>query len=117
MRLHKRNVDTDIFHDRSIHRGKGLGRLASHAIVPVRPQLARVLGLKIDMSNLHWSNSIGQWRWIVQPQPRACEISHTCFELRAISPRNGYYWNGIYPFIDYSTSGNIDGMIEAAEVS
>ena len=39
------------------------------------------------------------------------------FELRAISPRNGYYWNGIYPFIDYSTSGNIDGMIEAAEVN
>ncbi|MCK8787734.1 MBL fold metallo-hydrolase [Roseomonas sp. NAR14] len=25
------------------------------------------------------------------------------------------YWNGIYPFIDYSTGGNIDGMIRAAE--
>ncbi|MGX9430832.1 MULTISPECIES: MBL fold metallo-hydrolase [Bradyrhizobium] len=25
------------------------------------------------------------------------------------------YWNGIYPFIDYSTGGNIDGMIKAAE--
>jgi glyoxylase-like metal-dependent hydrolase (beta-lactamase superfamily II) len=24
------------------------------------------------------------------------------------------YWNGIYPFIDYSTGGNIDGMIAAA---
>jgi glyoxylase-like metal-dependent hydrolase (beta-lactamase superfamily II) len=23
------------------------------------------------------------------------------------------YWNGIYPFIDYSTGGNIDGMIKA----
>ena len=22
------------------------------------------------------------------------------------------YWNGIYPFIDYSTGGNIDGMIK-----
>src|SRR6516162_2644820 len=25
------------------------------------------------------------------------------------------YWNGFYPFIDYSTGGNIDGMIKAAE--
>jgi glyoxylase-like metal-dependent hydrolase (beta-lactamase superfamily II) len=25
------------------------------------------------------------------------------------------YWNGIYPFIDYSTGGNIGGMIKAAE--
>ncbi|MGX9430471.1 MULTISPECIES: MBL fold metallo-hydrolase [Bradyrhizobium] len=25
------------------------------------------------------------------------------------------YWNGFYPFIDYSTGGNIDGMIRATE--
>src|SRR5689334_9290126 len=25
------------------------------------------------------------------------------------------FWNGIYPFIDYSTGGNIQGMIKAAE--
>jgi len=25
------------------------------------------------------------------------------------------YWNGIYPFIDYSTGGSIDGMIKAAD--
>lgn len=25
------------------------------------------------------------------------------------------WWNGIYPFIDYSTGGNIDGMIRASE--
>jgi glyoxylase-like metal-dependent hydrolase (beta-lactamase superfamily II) len=25
------------------------------------------------------------------------------------------YWNGFYPFIDYSTGGNIDGMIKATE--
>jgi glyoxylase-like metal-dependent hydrolase (beta-lactamase superfamily II) len=25
------------------------------------------------------------------------------------------YWNGIYPFIDYSTGGNIDGVIQAVE--
>ncbi len=27
------------------------------------------------------------------------------------------YWNGFYPFIDYSTGGNIDGMIKAANVN
>jgi glyoxylase-like metal-dependent hydrolase (beta-lactamase superfamily II) len=26
------------------------------------------------------------------------------------------WWNGIYPFIDYSTGGSIDGMIKAADV-
>src|SRR5215471_17200143 len=27
------------------------------------------------------------------------------------------YWNGIYPFIDYSTGGSVDGMIKAAEAN
>jgi glyoxylase-like metal-dependent hydrolase (beta-lactamase superfamily II) len=27
------------------------------------------------------------------------------------------YWNGIYPFIDYSTGGSIDGMIKAANAN
>jgi glyoxylase-like metal-dependent hydrolase (beta-lactamase superfamily II) len=27
------------------------------------------------------------------------------------------FWNGIYPFIDYSTGGNIDGMIIAADAN
>lgn len=27
------------------------------------------------------------------------------------------FWNGIYPFIDYSTGGNIDGMINAAQAN
>jgi glyoxylase-like metal-dependent hydrolase (beta-lactamase superfamily II) len=27
------------------------------------------------------------------------------------------YWNGIYPFIDYSTGGSIDGMIAACDAS
>ncbi|CCB63367.1 putative cyclase/dehydrase [Hyphomicrobium sp. MC1] len=27
------------------------------------------------------------------------------------------YWNGIYPFIDYSTGGNIQGMIKAADAN
>jgi glyoxylase-like metal-dependent hydrolase (beta-lactamase superfamily II) len=27
------------------------------------------------------------------------------------------FWNGHYPFIDYSTGGNVDGMIRAAEAN
>jgi glyoxylase-like metal-dependent hydrolase (beta-lactamase superfamily II) len=27
------------------------------------------------------------------------------------------YWNGVYPFIDYSTGGNIDGTIRAADAN
>jgi glyoxylase-like metal-dependent hydrolase (beta-lactamase superfamily II) len=27
------------------------------------------------------------------------------------------YWNGIYPFIDYSTGGSIDGTIRATEAN
>ena len=27
------------------------------------------------------------------------------------------YWNGVYPFIDYSTGGSIDGSIQAAEAN
>ena len=27
------------------------------------------------------------------------------------------YWNGVYPFIDYSTGGSIEGMIRATEFS
>jgi glyoxylase-like metal-dependent hydrolase (beta-lactamase superfamily II) len=27
------------------------------------------------------------------------------------------FWNGYYPFIDYSTGGNVDGMIRAAEAN
>jgi glyoxylase-like metal-dependent hydrolase (beta-lactamase superfamily II) len=27
------------------------------------------------------------------------------------------YWNGIYPFIDYSTGGSINGKIKACETS
>jgi hypothetical protein len=27
------------------------------------------------------------------------------------------FWNGFYPFIDYSSGGSIDGMIKAAEAN
>src|SRR5262249_47249170 len=39
------------------------------------------------------------------------------FPDAAILHTSDTYWNGIYPFIDYSTGGNIDGMIRAAEAN
>jgi hypothetical protein len=27
------------------------------------------------------------------------------------------WWNGFYPFIDYSTGGSVDGMIQARETN
>ena len=27
------------------------------------------------------------------------------------------FWNGVYPFIDYSTGGSIDGMIAASDAN
>ncbi|WP_027132461.1 MBL fold metallo-hydrolase [Geminicoccus roseus] len=37
------------------------------------------------------------------------------FEDADILHAGDIYWNGIYPFIDYSTGGGIDGMIAASE--
>ncbi|KAA0697458.1 MBL fold metallo-hydrolase [Neorhizobium sp. P12A] len=41
------------------------------------------------------------------------DISVT-FEEADVLHTGDTFWNGIYPFIDYSTGGNIDGMIKAA---
>jgi glyoxylase-like metal-dependent hydrolase (beta-lactamase superfamily II) len=37
------------------------------------------------------------------------------FEEADIIEVGDTWWNGFYPFIDYSTGGNIDGMIHATE--
>jgi glyoxylase-like metal-dependent hydrolase (beta-lactamase superfamily II) len=39
------------------------------------------------------------------------------FEEADILHAGDTYWNGIYPFIDYSTGGSIDGMIAAADAN
>lgn len=38
------------------------------------------------------------------------------FEEADIVHAGDVYWNGIYPFIDYSTGGSIDGIISAVEM-
>ena len=44
---------------------------------------------------------------ISQPTLREADVLH-CGDT---------WWNGHYPFIDYSTGGNINGMIKAAETN
>ena len=44
------------------------------------------------------------------------DISVT-FEEADVVHAGDTYWNGIYPFIDYSTGGSIDGMIAASDAN
>src|SRR5262249_45645884 len=52
-----------------------------------------------------------------------CGSAHTDSDISVTIPEldilhcGDTYWNGIYPFIDYSTGGNIDGMIKATEAN
>jgi len=48
------------------------------------------------------------------PAHTDCDVS-VLFEEGDIIHVGDTWWNGIYPFIDYSTGGSIDGMIRATE--
>jgi glyoxylase-like metal-dependent hydrolase (beta-lactamase superfamily II) len=48
------------------------------------------------------------------PAHTDCDISVNFTDADIIHVADTY-WNGIYPFIDYSTGGSIDGMIRAAD--
>jgi glyoxylase-like metal-dependent hydrolase (beta-lactamase superfamily II) len=50
------------------------------------------------------------------PAHTDCDISVT-FSEADILHCGDTYWNGFYPFIDYSSGGSIDGMIKAAEAN
>jgi glyoxylase-like metal-dependent hydrolase (beta-lactamase superfamily II) len=50
------------------------------------------------------------------PAHTDCDISVTFAEANIIHVGDTF-WNGIYPFIDYSTGGSIDGMIKASDAN
>ena len=50
------------------------------------------------------------------PAHTDCDISVTFAEADVVHVGDTF-WNGIYPFIDYSTGGSIDGMIAASEAN
>ena len=49
------------------------------------------------------------------PPTRTANLGH--FEEPDVLHVADTYWNGVYPFIDYSTGGGIDGCIRAAEAN
>jgi glyoxylase-like metal-dependent hydrolase (beta-lactamase superfamily II) len=51
-----------------------------------------------------------------EPAHTDSDISAT-FSEADILHAGDTYWNGIYPFIDYSTGGNIEGMIKATDAN
>src|SRR5215469_205629 len=52
-----------------------------------------------------------------QPETHENLLGFLCLKLRLPEPFHvgDTWWNGIYPVIDYSTGGSIDGTIRAAE--
>ncbi|MDE1995436.1 MAG: MBL fold metallo-hydrolase, partial [Rhizobiaceae bacterium] len=50
------------------------------------------------------------------PAHTDCDIS-VYFQEADILHTGDTFWNGVYPFIDYSTGGSLDGMIKAAEAN
>jgi glyoxylase-like metal-dependent hydrolase (beta-lactamase superfamily II) len=50
------------------------------------------------------------------PAHTDCDISVTFAEANVVHVGDTF-WNGIYPFIDYSTGGSIDGMISASNAN
>ena len=66
------------------------------------------------------AQSGAQWR-LAEPQvlrqrPTDSDISVTFGEADVIHVADTF-WNGVYPFIDYSTGGSIDGMIAASDAN
>lgn len=51
-----------------------------------------------------------------EPAHTDCDISVHFLEADVLHVADTW-WNGVYPFIDYSSGGNIDGMIEATQVN
>ncbi len=65
--------------------------------------------------DLHRNDSFIQMKHYA-PAHTDSDIS-VCFTEADITHVGDTWWNGLYPFIDYSTGGSIDGSIRAAEVN
>jgi glyoxylase-like metal-dependent hydrolase (beta-lactamase superfamily II) len=64
--------------------------------------------LKLNGSSLHLKRHV--------PAHTDGDISVTFAEANIVHVGDTF-WNGIYPFIDYSTGGSIDGMIAASDAN
>ena len=104
-------------------------RAGEHAQVPFRRSAGRGLGLQFP------SAATGRLPSEVFSSERSLKLNGTSIALKYYGPAHtdsdisvtfaeanvvhvgDTFWNGIYPFIDYSTGGSIDGMIAASEAN
>jgi len=108
---------------------------------------AAILAHTNTRKHLSTTTRVEGWNFTFQPWPtgaipaevfeeeRTLELNGTTIALKHYAPAHtdsdvsvhftnadvlhvgDTFWNGYYPFIDYSTGGSIDGMIRAAEAS
>jgi glyoxylase-like metal-dependent hydrolase (beta-lactamase superfamily II) len=78
---------------------------APHAAVPTKV-FAKNETIKVDLATIHLRH---------QPAAHTDGDITVHFEEADVIHAGDIYWNGIYPFIDYSTGGGIDGTIAGAE--
>jgi glyoxylase-like metal-dependent hydrolase (beta-lactamase superfamily II) len=111
----------------------------------VHDEGAEITGHQNTKKHLSTSTRVEGWEWTFPPSPSGAipsvvfddehrvQHNHTNITLKYYGPAHtdsdvsvlfedaniihvgDTWWNGIYPFIDYSTGGSIDGMIRASE--
>jgi len=82
--------------------------------LPIIPVSGRSIGDFVLGEDLkaEWLNVLKPF----EPAHTDSDISAT-FSEADILHTGDTYWNGVYPFIDYSTGGSIEGMIKATEAN
>jgi glyoxylase-like metal-dependent hydrolase (beta-lactamase superfamily II) len=84
-----------------------------HAYFPPPPSGAVPTETFVDDYSLNWNGTTVQLKYY-GPAHTDGDIS-VFFSDFGVFHTGDTWWNGIYPFIDKSTGGTIDGMIQAAE--
>src|SRR5215471_15376239 len=94
----------------NISRGSSALRIGTTIFCPRRqvPFLASSLAQTVHSNSMAQSLELKLYK----PAHTDGDLSVTFAEADILHVADTY-WNGIYPFIDYSTGGSIDGMIAA----
>jgi glyoxylase-like metal-dependent hydrolase (beta-lactamase superfamily II) len=84
-------------------------------VFPPSPPAALPTSLMNAEHTVKWNNATIVLKHY-DPAHTDSDISVT-FQEADVLHTGDTFWNGVYPFIDYSTGGNIDGMIKAADAN
>ena len=82
---------------------------------PAAPAGALPSTVFADTHELHWNNTRIQLKYY-GPAHTDSDVSVHFTDADVIHVGDTW-WNGVYPFIDFSTGGSIDGQIQAAEAN